>query len=166
MPKHTIQEHFHADHFEFDGDIIKQAQKTRGGGRLTSPVITETTLVNTKYIVPMVLTDGTQYELFLDATNTGIKYTGASDKTLLFMASISAQSDKNATECEWQVYVDGVATNVTTQHYYDKLNKSSAFTIIGRVEVKQDEIITLYVSSDVSSAKITHNVVNIELFQI
>ena len=97
MPKHVIQDHMCTDCFNIDeSDVIRINDTARGGGRLSNTPVTETTLSGTKYKILGTWSNGTHHEVEIDNTNNGFKYTGTADKTLLFMASMSAKVDTNA----------------------------------------------------------------------
>lgn len=167
MGKHIQQDHMSTDHFVIDvNDQITHKPKARGGGRLTNTPATTTTAAGTKYKVNMTLSDGSQNEIELDNTNFGIKYTGTASKTLLFMASMSASSDTNATACQWELYKNTSATGVLMDRYFDKSGKSGSFTLAGRIDVVQNDLIHIHVSSDIAGAIITHTVINIEVFEV
>lgn len=166
MPKHIHQGHPDSGHFFFDGDVLKLMPTARGGGHLTNTPQVTTTVAGTKYKVPMTLANGSSNEIEIDNTGYGLKYTGSADKTLLFMASMGASSDTNATDCEWELYLDAAATGIKMPRYFDKQNKGGSFTLMGRVDVKQNETLHIHVSSDIAGAVISHSTINIEILQV
>lgn len=166
MPKHTQQSHFHADHFEFDGDTVKQAPTARGGGHLTNTPLTETTVAGDKYHVQATWANGSAVEMDIDNSSYAFKYTGTADKTLLILMQAVASSDTTDTTAEWEVYVNATATGKITQQVLDKTNKVYGIPLAARVDVKQNELIQFYVSSDKAGAKISMTIMNVEIFEV
>lgn len=167
MPAHIHEDHINSDHFDFDGETLSAKGRARGGASLTSTVTTNPASAGVDTLVAAAWTgNNNAVEIAIDGGSNGFKYTGTADKQLLVMASMSASIDTNAVEAEWTVYVNGSATSVNMIRYFDKSNKTGSFTLAGRISVKQNEIIQIYVKHDTSGAKIDNQIINIELFEV
>lgn len=167
MPAHIHENHLNSDHFEYDGETLSVKGRARGGASLSSIVTTNPASAGTDTLVAATWTGNSNaVEIAIDGGSNGFKYTGSADKQLLVMASMSASIDTNAVEAEWTVYVNGVATSVNMIRYFDKSNKVGSFTLAGRISVKQNEIIQIYVQHDTAGAKIDNRIINIEMFEV
>lgn len=129
--------------------------RTRGGGKLSNTPTPVLTLANTNYLIEGTFIDGTQTNFEIDNDNNAFKYTGEGE-TITLMAAVNLETDDNADqEIEIHVYINDVDQGMFGKRGYSKGGVSGSFTLLGRIDVVTNDLVTFYAHNNIDGATIT-----------
>ena len=134
--------------------------------QLTSSASITTTNSGQFYKVPINLTPSSEVNIVADNPNNAVKYTGASDKTVSFMAQLAINIDDDGTQGEWELRKNNTSLGISAFQYSVTSDSTLPVFLLGRIDVSQNDLITLHVKSSKDDALFLHEVVNIEISEL